>query len=187
MFLTLFFSFLVARLGKELSAFLFSISWLTYDSPIHCNLTTASTIPFGLTQQSRVIWIQTLAQSFTWCVILDKLLKSLSISFLLYKKGWYPCSGVMVKFSNQFSCSVMSDSLWPHELQHARLPCPSPTRRAYSNSCQWCHPIISSSVIPFSSDTWMLLLFHDSKLLGSRNHILRAQAFWCSFLALAFW
>ena len=52
------------------------------------------------------------------------------------------------------SCSVVSDSLWPHGLQHARLPCPSPTPGACSNSCpwnQWCHPTISSSVIPFSS------------------------------------
>ena len=56
--------------------------------------------------------------------------------------------------SVQFSHSVMSDSLQPHELQHARLPCPSPTPRACSNSCslsRWCHPTISSSVIPFSS------------------------------------
>ena len=48
----------------------------------------------------------------------------------------------------------MSDSLWLHGLQHTRLPYPSPTPRAYSNSCpssQWCHPTISSSVIPFSS------------------------------------
>ena len=54
----------------------------------------------------------------------------------------------------QFSRSVMSDSLWPHGLQHDRLPCPSPTPRAYSNSCpssRWCHPTISSCVIPFSS------------------------------------
>ena len=54
----------------------------------------------------------------------------------------------------QFSCSVMSDSLWPHELQHARPLCPSPTPRACSNSCplsRWCHPTISSSVVPFSS------------------------------------
>ena len=54
----------------------------------------------------------------------------------------------------QFSRSVMSDSLWPHGLQHTRLPCPSPTPGAYSNWCtssQWCHPTISSSVIPFSS------------------------------------
>ena len=49
---------------------------------------------------------------------------------------------------------VMSNSLRPHRLQHTRLPCPSPTPGAYSNSCpssQWCHPTISSSVIPFSS------------------------------------
>ena len=54
----------------------------------------------------------------------------------------------------QFSCSVVSNSLWPHGLQNTRLPCPSPTPRACSNSCtssQWCHPTISSSVIPFSS------------------------------------
>ena len=63
---------------------------------------------------------------------------------------WYstPFSSV------QFSCSVVSDSLWPPGLQHARPPCPSPTPRIYSNSCPlswWCHPTISSSVIPFSS------------------------------------
>ena len=56
--------------------------------------------------------------------------------------------------SVQFSHSVMSDSLRPHGLQHTRPPCPSPTPGAYSNSCplsRWCHPTISSSVIPFSS------------------------------------
>ena len=56
--------------------------------------------------------------------------------------------------SVQFSRSVMSDSLWPHESQHARSPCPSPTPRVYSDSCpssRWCHPAISSSVVPFSS------------------------------------
>ena len=54
----------------------------------------------------------------------------------------------------QFSYLVVSNSLRPHELQHARLPCPSPTPRVYSNSyplSQWCHPTISSSVVPFSS------------------------------------
>ena len=56
--------------------------------------------------------------------------------------------------SVQFSRSVMSDSLWPHILQYTRPPCPSPTPRVYSNSCpwsQWCHPTISSSIVPFSS------------------------------------
>ena len=59
-----------------------------------------------------------------------------------------------MEYSVQFSCSVVSDSLWPHELQHARPPCPSPTPRVHSDSrplSQWCHPTISSSVIPFSS------------------------------------
>ena len=54
----------------------------------------------------------------------------------------------------QFSHSVVSDSLRPRGPQHARLPCPSPAPRTYSNSCplsDWCHPTISSSVIPFSS------------------------------------
>ena len=54
----------------------------------------------------------------------------------------------------QFSCSVMFDSLPPHALQHARLPCPSPIPGTCSNShplSQWCHPTISSSVVPFSS------------------------------------
>ena len=56
--------------------------------------------------------------------------------------------------SDQFSRSVVSDSLRPHESQHARPPCPSPNPGAYSNSCpssRWCHPAISSSVVPFSS------------------------------------
>ena len=54
----------------------------------------------------------------------------------------------------QFSCSVMSNSLRPHESQHARPPCPSPTPGVHSHShpsSQWCHPAISSSVVPFSS------------------------------------
>ena len=54
----------------------------------------------------------------------------------------------------QFSHSVVSDSLWPRESQHARPPCPSPTPRVHSNShplSQWCHPTISCSVVPFSS------------------------------------
>ena len=56
-------------------------------------------------------------------------------------------------FRYQFSCSVMSDSWWPHGLQHPRLPCPSPTPGPCSDSCllsRWCHPTISSSVGPFS-------------------------------------
>ena len=65
-------------------------------------------------------------------------------------RSWHMVSAVSV----QFSRSVMSNYLRPHGLQHTRLPCPSPTPGAYSNSCpssRWCHPTISSSVIPFSS------------------------------------
>ena len=65
--------------------------------------------------------------------------------------SWHHAS----QFSSlHFSRSVVSDSLWPHESQHARPHCPSPTPRVHSNSCpstRWCHPAISSSVIPFSS------------------------------------
>ena len=61
----------------------------------------------------------------------------------------------MVQFSSvQFSHSVVSDSLWPHESQHASAPCPSLAPGFYSNSCpssRLCHPAISSSVVPFSS------------------------------------
>ena len=61
----------------------------------------------------------------------------------------------MHSFSSvQFSRSVMSNPLWPHESQHARPPCPSPTPGVHlnsSSSSQWCHPVISSSVVPFSS------------------------------------
>ena len=56
--------------------------------------------------------------------------------------------------SVQFSHSVVSDSLWPHELQHTRPPCLPPTPGVYPNPCpssRWCHPVISSSVVPFSS------------------------------------
>ena len=56
--------------------------------------------------------------------------------------------------SVQFSRSVVSDSLWPHESQHARTPCLSPTPRVYPNSCPsswWCHPAISSTIVSFSS------------------------------------
>ena len=58
------------------------------------------------------------------------------------------------QYHYQFSCSVVSDSLWPHKLQHVRLPCPSPSPVVHPNSCPsswWCHPTVPSSVIPFSS------------------------------------
>ena len=68
---------------------------------------------------------------------------------------------VTISFSDawKWSRSVVSDSLWPHGLQHVRPPCPSPTLRVYSDSCplsQWCHPAISSSGVPFSSCPYSL-------------------------------
>ena len=81
-------------------------------------------------------------------------------------QNYFPCSkiihcvSVSMISSVQFSYSVVSDSLRPHESQHARPPCPSPTPRIYSNSCpssRWCHPAISSSVVPFSSCLQSLL------------------------------
>ena len=74
---------------------------------------------------------------------------------LLFIKD-YPLSLELEKHlsSVQFSHSVLSDTLWPHESQHARPPCPSPTPGVHSDShpsSQWCHPAISSSVVPFSS------------------------------------
>ena len=59
-----------------------------------------------------------------------------------------------INILSQFSFSVLPDSLWPHGLQHAGPPCPSPAPGVYPNSCplsQWCHPTISSSAVPFSS------------------------------------
>ena len=69
---------------------------------------------------------------------------------------------------SQFSHSVVSDSLQPHGLQHARLPCPSPTPGACSDSCpssRWCHPTISSSVIPFSSCLPSIRVFPSESVL----------------------
>ena len=66
---------------------------------------------------------------------------------------WFSVFFPNIIHDSQFSCSVMSDSLQPHEPEHNRPPCPSPTLRVYPNPCplsQWCHPIISSSLIPFS-------------------------------------
>ena len=76
-------------------------------------------------------------------------------------KGWHQgcilslcLFNIYAEFSSvQFSRSVMSDSLWPHELQYARPPCTSPTTRVQPNPCplsRWCHPTISSSIVPFS-------------------------------------
>ena len=84
--------------------------------------------------------------------------------------------------SVQFSHSVMSDSLWPHEPQHARPPCPSPTPGIYPNPCpssRWCHPTISSSVVPFSSCLQSFPAsgsFPTSQLFASGGQSIRVSA-----------
>ena len=95
------------------------------------------------------LWKQNLNftwKQWTWFAI------RISLHFYcpLFLKRWWK----IIINSVQFSRSVVSDSLRPHELQHARPPCPSPTPRVHSKSCpssRWCHPAISSSVVPFSS------------------------------------
>ena len=97
---------------------------------------------------------------------------------MLFSGSWQ-CSLLLIL---QFSHSVMSDSLRPHGLQHARPPCPSPAPRVYSNSCPlswWCHPTISSSVSPFSS--WLLSFpasgsFQMSQLFASGGQSIGVSA-----------
>ena len=84
--------------------------------------------------------------------------------------------------SVQLSCSVISDSLWPHEPQHARPPCPSPTPRVHPKSCplsQWWHPAISSSVVSFSSCPQSFpasVSFQMSQLFASGGQSIGASA-----------
>ena len=116
----------------------------------------------GLKQLAEVIWLQksrarTEPDSLKACHLI--------IGMCIY--FWALCSVPLIHMSDflpipynfdycwvKFSRSVISDSLWPHGLQHARPPCPSPTPRLYRNSCplsQWYRPTISSFVVPFSS------------------------------------
>jgi len=92
------------------------------------------------------------------------------------------CMVVSKEASVQFSLSVTSDSLRPHGLQHARPSCPSPTPGVYPNSCplsRWCHPIISSSVVPFSSCLQTFLAsgsFQMSQLFASGGQSIEISA-----------
>ena len=77
-----------------------------------------------------------------------------SFPIMVTRHGKFPTKSISKDVISQFSRSVVSDSLRPHEAQHARPPCPSPTPRVHSNPCpssQWCHLAISSSIVPFSS------------------------------------
>ena len=90
---------------------------------------------------------------FNHFLTLKYTLKYTKIHFLIWLLLWI-LSGLPQWFSSVLFCrSVVSDSLLPHELQHARPPCPSPTPGVHPNPCplsRWCHPTISSSVVPFS-------------------------------------
>ena len=98
---------------------------------------TALVFPTAILAPDRYTWKQCLQSSKgKWCHLLGTERYSINI------------------YSDQISHSVVSDSLQPHESQHTRPPCPSPTPGVHSHSCpssQWCHPAISSSVVPFSS------------------------------------
>ena len=106
--------------------------------------------------ESHMFWVTIFSFSFVSMHILISFLIS-SMTCLLYRNVLLSLH--MFVFLRDFSCSVqfsnsvMSYTLWPHEPQHARPPCPSPTSRVHPNPCplcQWCHPTISSSVVPFS-------------------------------------
>ena len=93
-----------------------------------------------------------------WCFLSNLNMNSHRYTYILSLLNLFPSASPShpsrLVSVTQFSRSVMSDCLWPHGLQHTRLPCPSLTARAYSYSCpscQWCHPTTSSSVVPFSS------------------------------------
>ena len=106
-------------------------------------------------------WNAQVKDSSLNCTVLsiftDILITSSQLPYYLAKSAGKGClsTSISLAFSSvQLSRSVVSDSLWPHELQDVRPPCPSPTPRVHENPCpsgQWCHPAISSSVVPFSS------------------------------------
>ena len=105
-----------------------------------------------------VFWMLSFKPTFSQVIYIFWFINPLSdVSFANIFPHWINCPHFVYGLffcSVQFSHSVMSNSLWPHGLQHARPPWPSPTPGVYSNSCplsRWCHPAISSSVVPFSS------------------------------------
>ena len=133
-------------LGGEVDAFLqSSIYWLICLFSSHLNDYEIKDILLGTRDPKSIMErVQVLESARCW---FDSLPSCVILSYLLnFSKP--------ISSSVQLSHSVMSDSLQPHELQHARPPCPSPTPGVHSKSrpsSGWCHPAISSSVIPFSS------------------------------------
>ena len=108
--------------------------------------------------------------------------KIMNCSLWTCSKSLMPYSIQFINNSVQFSRSVVSDSLRPHESQHARPPCPSPTPGVHPESrpsSQWCHPAISSSVVPFSSSLQSFPAsgsFQTSQLFASGGQSTRVSA-----------
>ena len=132
--------------------------------------------PAGVTSQKKdtcLLWPEGISLLHL-CALKDHWI--LRFSFISY------CLTASGSFSSvQFSHIVLSDSLQPHGPQHARLPCPSPTPRVYSNSCplsRWCHPTISSSLVPFSclQSFPESGSFQMSQLFASGGQSIRASA-----------
>ena len=97
------------------------------------------------------LWLR---REITTVILLPHRAKGISQRSLWLEISWFRVDQKGDYQGSSVQCSVVSDSLWPHELQHARPPCPSPTPRVHSNSYpsrRWCHPGVSSSVVPFSS------------------------------------
>ena len=109
---------------------------------------------FGITQSGLQIYVL----SYSDCTVLGKVICSVKFynhsNFIKLDSWIRGCKWGLSIRSDQISRSVVSDSLRSHESQHTRPPCPSPTPGVHSDSCpssQWCHPAISSTVVPFSS------------------------------------
>ena len=135
-------------------------SHLTFCDPVDCS--TPSSSVHGILQ----------ARILEWAAISSSRGSSQQgsnphlLHFLHWQLGHLPLvpPGKPIKTSVQFSHSVVSDSLWPHELQHSRPPCPSPTPRVHSNSrpsSRWCHPAISSCYLTGNYITCHQLDFWD--------------------------
>ena len=151
-----------SKLSQHLSQFWWCLSiYIWYykncylSAPKGCNQVLVRDYIWGTNFISHINYNTSWSSNSNVCFMYVKLLTSNHKNIVM--RGWIkymksPNHSLM--FSVQFSSSVMSDSLRLHGLQHARLPCPSPTPRTSSNShasCQWCHPSILSSVVPFSS------------------------------------
>ena len=142
-------------------------NWKVWRSNKICNpgTTSSHSDSVGLRLAQQFAYLNT-PISLRWCCCAGSMSHTVSCASLRKVRNerlvltiFLPCSechsnAILLVKMYQFSCSVISDSLRPHESQHARPPCPSPTPGVYPNSCpssRWCHPAMSSSVVPFSS------------------------------------